>query len=182
MRVKINYEITNASTLHPLFRHFDGQVAEQPAYIDFHTQTGELRAGYSDDIGGGIPSDVWDGTRKRWRISPHLTTYEIRELLDEVADCLSGPGAERYGIDWAALEHLCEAKTTDSAGVLQASDWIDSKGLVEAFIITDRTTDAALNNIVPEIHDLAAGEATLLGVEEYLGQVRDELREAREVI
>ena len=176
MRVKISYDIALTGKTHPLYRHFDGQSTEQPAYIDYHTKTGELRAGYSDDIGGGIPSDVWDGTRKRWRISAHLDFYEIRELLDDVANSLAGPGAERYGVDWDHIEYMCEEKTTDGGGVMDATDWMDSGSMIQMFDITAETTDADLDSFVPEIHDLADTEATLLGGRDYLERIRDAVR------
>ena len=85
-------KITHLETddLHPLWQQYDGQLNTQPAYIELDTTTpyDELSADYSGEVGGGVPEDVFNGKRRRYSISPHLTMVEINALLDEVAAVL----------------------------------------------------------------------------------------------
>ena len=76
-----------------------------------------------------------------------------------------------------AAENKCADRITESAGVLHMSDWMTGADITEEYNLSAYTTDEELKEIIKNIYDYAAGEATLTGVEEYVTQLRDELRE-----
>ena len=75
-----------------------------------------------------------------------------------------------------AAENKCADRITESAGVLHLSDWMIGADITEEYNLSAYTTDKELKEIIKNIYDYAAGEATLTGVEDYAKQVRDELR------
>ena len=79
-----------------------------------------------------------------------------------------------------AAVNKCADRITESAGVLHVSDWMIGADITEEYNLSAYTTDEELKEIIKNIYDYAAGEATLTGVKEYVKQVRDELREGSE--
>jgi hypothetical protein len=162
--------------LHPLWVQYDGQLNTQPAYIELDTTTpyDELSADYSGEVGGGVPEDVWNGKRRRYSISPHLTMVEINALLDEVAAVLEeNPDAD--------VERMCADRLTDSHGVLGVEDWMQGIDPCEEYGITADSTDDDLETIGAAMVDYATGEGcTITGVSDYCKQLRDDLRRSKE--
>jgi len=76
----INFELTD---LFPLHCHYDGQINPQKAYISLDLRDGEVTADYDGEIGGGIPSDVFNGHVLRWEIRDEFTADEIYSILEE---------------------------------------------------------------------------------------------------
>lgn len=165
--------ITHLETgkLHPVYVQYDGELTTQPAFIEHDTRDNTLVAGYSGEIGGGVPEDVWNGKRRRYKINPDLTENEINTLLDEVGSMLSKDVE-------ADVEHICEFRTTDSHGIYAVTDWMEGIDPCEEYGITADTTDDELQKIATDMVDYATGEgATITGVAEYCENLRDELKE-----
>ena len=160
--------------LHPLWVQYDGQLTTQPAYIEYNTITDELSAEYSDEIGGGVPEDVYYGKRRRYSISPHLTLDEINTLLDEVAAVLEkDPDAD--------VERMCADRLTESHGVLGVEDWMQGIDPCAEYDITADSTDDDLETIGAAMVDYATGEGcTITGVSDYCEKLRDDLRSLKE--
>ena len=160
--------------LHPLWVQYEGQLNTQPAYIEFNSITDELSADYSGEIGGGVPESVWNGKRRRYTISPHLTLDEINTLLDEVAAVLETDS----GTD---VEQMCALRLTESHGVLGVEDWMEGIDPCEEYGITADSTDDDLKTIGAAMVDYATGEGcTITGVSDYCEKLRDDLRSLKE--
>ena len=160
--------------LPPLWVQYEGQLNTQPAYIEFNSITDELSADYSGEIGGGVPESVWNGKRRRYSISPHLTLDEINTLLDEVAAVLEkDPDAD--------VERMCADRLTESHGVLGVEDWMEGIDPCEEYGITVDSTDDDLKTIGAAMIDYATGEGcTITGVSDYCEKLRDDLRSLKE--
>jgi len=185
--------------LHPLWVQYDGQLQTQPAYIEVDTTTPYddlplvsiiflpttsnkihgVSADYSREIGGGVPEDVWNGKRRRYSISPHLTADEINTLLDEVAAVLEkDQNAGDFGGD---VERMCADRLTNSHGVMAVEDWMEGIDPCEEYGITVDSTDTDLETIAAAMIDYATGEGcTITGVSDYCENLRDELRRSKE--
>jgi hypothetical protein len=159
----------DSTELHPLWRQYDGQVWTQPTFVELDTRNGSLIADYSGEVGGGVPEDVWNGKRRRYKIDPQLTCAEINALLDDVATALETDAD-------ADIEQLCAERTTNSMGVYEVGDWMEGIDPCEEYGITADTTDDELQKIAANMVDYATGEgATITGVAEYCENLRDEL-------
>jgi len=171
-----NINVTHLDTnkLHPVYVQYDGQLTTQPAFIEHDTRDGSLIADYSGEVGGGVPEDVWNGKRRRYSISPHLTMVEINALLDEVAAVLEeNPDAD--------VERMCADRLTDSHGVLGVEDWMQGIDPCDEYGITADSTDDDLETIGAAMIDYATGEGcTITGVSDYCKQLRDDLRRSKE--
>ena len=173
---KIQVTHLDEDELHPLWCQYDGQLQTQPAFIEYDTTTpyDELSADYSREIGGGVPESVWNGKRRRYSISPHLTADEINTLLDEVAAVLEkDPDTD--------VERMCADRLTNSHGVMAVEDWMEGIDPCEEYGITVDSTDTDLETIAAAMIDYATGEGcTITGVSDYCENLRDELRRSKE--
>ena len=126
------------------------------------------------EVGGGVPESVWNGKRRRYSISPHLTYVEINTLLDEVAVVLEkDPDAD--------VERMCADRLTESHGVLGVEDWMQGIDPCEEYGITADSTDDDLVTIGAAMDDYATGEGcTITGVSDYCEHLRDDLRSLKE--
>jgi transcriptional regulator with XRE-family HTH domain len=77
-----------------LYRHYDGELEPQPAYIELDLKAGKLYADYDSEIGNGKPATVHHGFDRRYRI-PVLTAEAANRVLHEIA-----PLADRILADW----------------------------------------------------------------------------------
>jgi hypothetical protein len=174
---KIEVAHLETDDLHPLWQQYDGQLNTQPAFIEFDTITDELSADYSGEVGGSVPESVWNGKRRRYSISPHLTYVEINTLLDEVAVVLEkDPDAD--------VERMCADRLTESHGVLGVEEWMEGIDPCEEYGmygITADSTDDDLVTIGAAMVDYATGEGcTITGVSDYCENLRDDLRRSKE--
>jgi len=181
----------DSNELHPLFKKYDQEVQVQPAYIELDVRNGSLVADWNPEVGNGAPADVWHGLRRHYRISPDLTTDEINSLLTELAPIaqrivdeteIQSDGLQDRPIlsdDAEALEedmiNICRFTTTKSSGVYDAGDWF---GGISRKRIYAETTDEEIENIAKDYRSDAIFEgATVNGIDEYLTELRDELKE-----
>ena len=76
--------------LHPCGFNNDGQLNTQPAYIELDTTTPMMRLPPITAARSAVwgRKTFWNGPKRRYSISPHLTMVEINALLDEVAAVL----------------------------------------------------------------------------------------------
>jgi len=199
MANKIQVTHLDEDELHPLWCQYDGQLQTQPAFIEVDTTTPYddlplvsiivlpttsnkiqgLSADYSREIGGGVPESVWNGKRRRYSISPHLTLEEINKLLDEVAAVLEkDPDAGDFGGD---VERMCADRLTNSHGVLDVEDWMQGIDPCDEYGLTADSDDDELQAIAADMVDYATGEGcTITGVSDYCENLRDELRRSKE--
>ncbi|MFI2078536.1 hypothetical protein [Streptomyces triculaminicus] len=77
-----------------LYRHYDGQSAPQPVYIELDLREGTLLADYNAEVGNLLPDAVRDGFERRYRI-PILTAEAANRTMEELL-----PLAERILADW----------------------------------------------------------------------------------
>ena len=162
--------------LHPLWCQYDGQLQTQPAFIEYDTTTpyDELSADYSREIGGGVPESVWNGKRRRYSISPHLTLDEINTLLDEVAAVLEA----NSGKD---VERMCADRLTESHGVMAVEDWMQGIDPCDEYGLTADSDDDDIETIAAAMVDYATGEGcTITGAVGFCEYLRDELRRSKE--
>ena len=165
-RIKITYP--EGTPLHPLYYQYDGQTNVQPAYVelDLTADPPTLSAGYSGEIGGGVPMAVWHNRCLRWAVMPNLTAAEIRTLLDTLAP-LAERVANGYEDAWDGSNTLgrfsedaeyaryraacaCRDVLTESGGVWDASDWLNAlgrAGTIADYGITALSTDDDLEEI-----------------------------------
>jgi hypothetical protein len=76
----------------PLYRRYPSQSNPQDAFVEIDS-TGAVWYYSNPEVGNGVPSDVFHGTSRRWRI-PHVLTaqgYEslhadIEDMLQRIAD------------------------------------------------------------------------------------------------
>jgi len=174
MANKIQVTHLDEDELHPLWCQYDGQLQTQPAYIEVDTTTPELSADYSGEIGGGVPESVWNGKRRRYSISPHLTADEINTLLDEVAAVLEkDPDTD--------VERMCADRLTESHGVLDVEDWMQGIDPCDEYGLTADSDDDDLETIAAAMIDYATGEGcTITGAVGFCEYLRDELRRSKE--
>lgn len=190
--------IARVEGTYDLHQHYRGQSAPQPCHVQLACDTGTLGAGYSGEIGNGVPSHVWHNRTLRWTI-PCLTADAANALLDEVL-----PIAERivagYSCEWDGHNHVgrfdadAEAarekmhdlisgrQFAESALIEEwdASDWFGGVGSRNAqrstLGITASTTDEEMDAIETR-EDNAAGARIINGLRRYLDGLRDEARE-----
>lgn len=178
--------------LHPLFHKYEQELQEQPAYIELDIRNGSLIADWNPEVGNGAPVDVWYGLRRQYRISSDLTTDEINSLLTELA-----PIAQRlvdeieiqtYGLqdrlqflsDKAEsaeedMTNACRFTHTKSSGVFDAGDWLAGTSRKRIYA---ETTDEQLLAMAKEYRsDAYFEDATVNGIDEYLIELRDDLKD-----
>lgn len=122
-----------------LFRHYDGQTAPQPCFVELDLEDGVLRADWDAVIGNAVPASVWHRRTLRWAI-PILTAAAANELLDELAPLaqtvLDGmvidfDGSNRIGraVPGAAGDAAADAEAAIAARCDVASaDWMYAVG------------------------------------------------------
>jgi hypothetical protein len=141
----------------PLYCHYGGQSAPQPAFIYLDTVDHELWAAYSPEIGNAVPMSVWKGDTLRWKI-PVIQAATANALMATIAPLAEqllalkgtgwngpGPRAVRWHTSAAqvdhAIEQICAATEPDFYAV-SADDWMDAaRASVRAAIAAGRTTD-----------------------------------------
>lgn len=80
---------------------YDGQYQPQPAYLEINFGSKSISANYSMEIGGGVPSDVFNGVKHRAYIDPRLTSESINEILLDETILRKVTEIDRLGeIDW----------------------------------------------------------------------------------
>ena len=87
---KLNPIKVDTDNLVPVYRHYDGQIQPQPAYIELDCRTGDLEADYNAEIGNAIPAYHWHGRSVRWSINPSASAHGINQLFEDedfLADC-----------------------------------------------------------------------------------------------
>ena len=179
---------------HPLFHQYDGQFEPQPAYLEIDLESGVVEVDYSGEIGSAVPVRVWNEIVRRYSINPDLTADELNWLLDLIEplakQVLAGADIRWDGSNYrgyldsaeaddadAEIERICDQWSTDSGGVWTAADVFQNFSAEETTDITATTTDEELETIIAE--EIKSTEehfdCTVVGMAEYLTQVRDEL-------
>lgn len=135
--------LSQGSSLAPLFHRFQGEATPQPAYVTI-TDDGEVSADYDSGTDRGVPADVWNHKHLRWRVSncvkgQSLTDFlrgDALPLLERIhAGHLIGlDGSNRIGtLDDDAtdasdsMRSLLEAMDDDESAtvrVVAADDWL----------------------------------------------------------
>ena len=189
--IAINYLDLDDPTA--LYCQYPRQHQPQPCYVELDCDHNTIGADYSGEIGGSVPARVWHNRVLRWSI-PALTASAANNLLDEIA-----PLCERllvgYSCDWDGSNHV--GRLTDAArdieqqveALLYAHDWSDDD-LVQVWSAGDWLVDEPEEVTATSTdEDLAALASTLAaealidgiheieGLAEYLGELRDRLRD-----
>jgi len=153
---------------HPLYHHYDGQLEPQPAYVEIDLSEGKIRAGYSPEIGGGVPEAVYNGEVLRYRIDHQLNLDEINYLLVDVLPLVQeaqGRNVDEYATD--RVERLCSERQTEGGGVNDAEGFFG--GLDEA--LDPNLTDEEVQAIADEIE--WDNDVTITNLYDYLIKRRD---------
>lgn len=90
----MSVNIIDCTASDELFRHYDGQSEQQPAYLELDLREGTLLADYDSEVGGAVPFSVYHGFERRYGI-PTLTGDAANRVMREIA-----PLAERILGDW----------------------------------------------------------------------------------
>ena len=177
--------------LHPLFHKYEQELQEQPAHIELDIRNGSLIADWNPEVGNGAPADVWHGLRRQYRISSDLTTDEINSLLTELTPIaqrlvdeieIQSDGLQDRPVlsDKAEsaeedMTNACRFTHTKSSGVFDAGDWFE---VISRKRIYAETTDEELLAMAKEYRsDAYFEDATVNGIDEYLEELRDDLKE-----
>ena len=86
----------------PLYRLYDGQLQPQEAFLRVE-KDGSVWAGY--DTSDAIPSDVFQGVTRNFRIDSGLYGSEIEELIEQVKALV------KVG-DFEEIEWICSKART----------------------------------------------------------------------
>jgi hypothetical protein len=140
-----------------LYMHYDCQYKRQPCYIELSCGSGRLEAGYNASIGGGVPSDVWNGHTLRWSL-PLITADAANKLLERIAPLaqrvLDGYTAEwdgsnmqgRYNDDAttaadAVMDIINGLPADDMLDVCRADEWLEYATPADLGITAETTPD-----------------------------------------
>jgi len=201
MSIHIHVQHLEGEVLHPLWRHYAGELQPQPAYIELDLRDGEVRADWDAEVGTGVPADVWHGLRRRYGIINILTTDEINSLLTELAPIaqrivdeteIQSDGLQDRPVlsdkAQAAEEELteeCDGAQTRSNGVVDADGWFGPQEAAHVYDVpgqvTAESTDEQLSALVEEAQlDGRIDGWTITGLDEYFAERRDYLRDELE--
>ncbi|MER5618747.1 hypothetical protein [Streptomyces sp. NPDC002215] len=187
-----------------LYRHYDGQSAAQPVYIELDLRQELLLADYNSEIGNAVPFSVRHGLDRRYSI-PVVTADAANRVMREIAPLAARILADweevwdgrnmvaRLGTDAIAAEDeievmlgICHPYESpfgegDLVGVWDIDSAVNGSE-VEEYGITAETGDERLDEIEQEVlTDLAdCGEGSVAvchGLDTYLRGLRDELRQ-----
>lgn len=202
------FHITKLTEPDALFCHYPGEHEIQSCHLALDLEDGELTAGYDGNIGGGSPESVYH-RRALWIGIPTLTADAANRLMDEAAPLAQRilDGAE---IVWDGNNHvgrldedatdaldelaaMCDPTCfsgTDTVAEYDAGGWFGAEGreqVIERLGITAATTDDQIAAIAKAEEEDARtntsgyGYVLLTKAEEYLTEIRDELRADEEV-
>jgi len=188
-----------------LLHRYAGQLKPQPCHVELDCAPRTLRAETDMEPGSAVPMAVHHGHRRRWTIPP-LRESVATELLHEIAP-LAERMCDGYSSRWDGSNHVarytedaieaetdilaaCERAGADPDDVrseVTASDFFSGVSsrwdvIAEACGVTADTTDAEIAAKAEENETIAETEmgADLTGAEEYLRDLREQLRAARE--
>jgi hypothetical protein len=178
----------------------------QPCYLTLNLESGEMTCRYNSEIGTNIPKSVYQ-QRVIWVSIPCLTATAANRLMDEVAPIAQRilAGAEivwdghnhvgrldddaQAGVD--ALAERCAPEggqwpDSDTVSAWDAADWFGGEGreqTIERLGLTADTTDDQIAEMARQEEADArassdAGYVILIGGEDYLTELREELRAA----
>lgn len=136
----------------PLYLHYDGQCAPQPAYVEMD-EGGAVTADSNGEIGNGVPMYVWHNRTLRWDVCNRVTgaalTAALESLRPEFAAVHAGHSVDWDGNNYVgtlteaadaaydriqqALEAL-EGDETACVSVWSANDWVHQCG--ERYAVT----------------------------------------------
>lgn len=193
-------QLTEADDLHC---HYGGQYQQQTCHIELNLETGDLTAAYDPEIGGGIPRSVYCRRTLRWSI-PSLTATAANTLLAEIEPIaqrvVDGATIEWNGVDHVGrldadaataadeIETLCDADRfgpEDLVTEWDAADYFgggDREEAIEQMGLTADSGDEDLRRMAQEARDEAAacgqGYVVLAGIDEWLEDAREDLRQA----
>ena len=166
--MKINTKnISQNTERFPAYMRYAGQAAPQRAYLTLDKRDGTMDV-YVEDIGGGMPEEVWSGDVLRYKIHPAVTRDELLAAIDELRDELTASPHDVHDLS-ARIERavydamsdvrrvMCEEDVHDI--VAEAADGVDADAIVGYIAMECKThyTDAELRDMISVELDLAAG-------------------------
>jgi hypothetical protein len=192
MAIQIRFEDDNGTSA-PLYKVYPRQLQPQPTYLEFDPrQDGDLvlTAGYSGELGGGIPMLVFEGKIHQFTVPAAVRRdalvaladdAELAALLERVrAGYRPDYGRAAYTVDaYSAMEEI-ESRLSglDLAEVWDAASWVEQTdlsellraGSVEALaqeceVAVDPSTQVIDGDIAAALAKLLAGK-----VDAYIGR------------
>lgn len=184
-------EITTIYPTDDLYFKYPNQTTPQPTYIEL--RDGALFADVDTEIGGGVPSDVWHGSVRRWKLpSVYLTHEAICGLMDEIYPLVQRIWDD-LSIDWDGsnwvgrlsdegdsieieLVDQIEKFSGEEIKVMAAGDYyaLDSSEIDE--LIKSGASDEEISEFA--IADASAnGVDVLENLDEFLAYRKDEIEE-----
>ena len=135
--IKITFGSDNG-TVAPLYKKYPAELSPQQAYLEFYPDGKELalEADYYGEIGGGVPSNVWNSLLIRFDVSPFVLRSEIEALaynerleafLQRIREGFSvheGRGCYTYDASQAKDKVEGLLRDLDLAEVWDADDWV----------------------------------------------------------
>ena len=135
--IKITFGSDNG-TVAPLYKKYPAELSPQQAYLEFDPDGKELalEADYYGEIGGGVPSNVWNSLLIRFDVSPYVLRSEIEgladnERLESLLQCIrdgfsvhGGRGCYTADAEYAVYGVKDLIRDLDSAEVWDADDWV----------------------------------------------------------
>lgn len=95
---------TLRAELAPLFYRYPRQTAPQPAYVQLD-EAGDVTAGHSGEIGGGVPAHVWHGRALRWSVPASVRGDVLADLLAGDALPLLQRVHAGHSVQWDGNNH-----------------------------------------------------------------------------
>lgn len=181
----------------PLWGKYPGQTNAQPAFLEFDPDLRSARFGINPSAGPphGVPMDVHNRLRLRWRVPANLSQNGCKDLAHAVLPLLESVAAG-HATEWdgsntvgrlsadavtasEAIETLCDdyEGAFGRAEIWDAGEWLISdsdRTAADVLGLKADSTDTDLDRIAAECEQIAAGDGIVLD-----GDVKRELEALR---
>jgi len=178
MALKFNLASLRGSVA-PLSHTYPKQINRQPAYVEL-AEDGEITAGWSGEIGSGVPMDVWNDRTLRMSVPHNVNGPDLADYLEGEGIGLLEAIHAGHSVRWDGSDHV--GRLTDAARVakekleeaLLAFDstvevWTADEYLFNANTLRDLWLGRSLDDVVYELK---------LEAEGFDGVIKGDLRDA----
>ena len=163
----------------PMYGKYESEINPQPAYVQLD-EDGEVSAGWSGEIGNGVPMTVWHQQTLRFEANPYVSGDALADYLEsEAGMALLTRIHEGHEVDWDGSNHVGRLSDDAQAAVETLERDLENLQIVEVMSAADYLFSfSTLLDIWSgkPIDDIAAG--ITLGMADFDGVVDGDIRDA----